>query len=318
MSDSSLPRLRLHSETAVWTGGDPDAPVDLWLLPGFGDSHVCFGEAFHQPLAARARIHVWDLPGHGASPPQSTGLTVARGARLLRDLVADISAERPIVLLAHSTAAVIAIVAAQLLETPPRLLINVEGNLTPEDSAWCRRADDFDSPASFVQSLYDEILSAAPGHPAHSYWRSLRLVDPPTLWSLCRSLLAYRNAGAAYLRLPCPAIYYWSSGVTSRSTQRFLAQHQPTQRRLDGMGQWPMVKAPAVFYRMVDEDVERHLGAEAASALPLLPAVPAVPGVPGVPGVPDVPGWPAGRPVAAARPRRPHLRRPRGGRHLVA
>ena len=257
MNDTSLPRLRLHAGTAVWSGGEPLAPLDLWLLPGFGDSHLCFSEAFNQPLAARARIHVWDLPGHGASPPQPAGLTVARGARLLRDLIGEISGDRPVVLLAHSTAAVVAIIAAQLLEAPPRLLINVEGNLTPEDSAWCSRADDFDSPASFVQNLHDEILSAAPGDPAHSrYWRSLGLVDSRTLWSLCRSLLAYRNVGTAYLRLPCPGIYYWSDGVSS-STRRFLAQHRPQQRRLDGLGRWPMVKAPAVFYRLVEEDIER-------------------------------------------------------------
>jgi pimeloyl-ACP methyl ester carboxylesterase len=266
MSDTSLPRLRLQAGTAVWSGGAPQGRLDLWLLPGFGDSHLCFSEAFNQPLATRARIHVWDLPGHGASPPQSAGLTVARAARLLRDLVADISGDRPVVLLAHSTAAVVAIVAAQLLETPPRLLINVEGNLTPEDSAWCSRADDFDSPASFVQNLHDEILAGASGQPAQSrYWRSLRLVDPRTLWSLCRSLLAYRNIGAAYLRLPCPAIYYWGAEVTSPGTRRFLEQYRPAQRRLEGLGSWPMVQAPAEFYRQVEEDMGRHLQAEAPS-----------------------------------------------------
>ena len=287
MNDTSLPRLRLHAGTAVWSGGDPHAPLDLWLLPGFGDSHLCFTEAFNQPLAARARIHVWDLPGHGASPPQPRGLTVARAARLLRDLIGDISGDRPVVLLAHSSAAVVAIITAQLLEAPPQLLINVEGNLTPEDSAWCSRADEFDSPASFVQNLHDEILSAAPGHPAHSrYWHSLGLVDPRTLWSLCRSLLAYRNVGAGYLRLPCPGIYYWSDGETSSSTRRFLAQHRPPQRRLEGLGRWPMITAPDVFYRLVEEDMQR-LGTEP----PPLPALHPI------------------RPLLR-RPRMPHGRRP--------
>jgi pimeloyl-ACP methyl ester carboxylesterase len=265
-SDPVLPRLRVHCGTAVWSGGAPQAPLDLWLLPAFGDSHLCFGEIFQQPLAEKARIHVWDLPGHGASPPQPAGLTVARAARLLRDLIAMISAERPVVLLAHATTSVIAIVAAQLLEMPPRLLISVDGHLTPEDSAWCSRADDFDSPASFVQNLHDEILAAAPGHSAESrHWRSLGLADPGTLWSLCRSLQAYRNIGDAYLRLPCPGIYYWSADATSAGTRRFLAHHQPTQRRLEGLGRWPMVTAPAVFYRLVEEDVERQLALQRPS-----------------------------------------------------
>ena len=275
MSNTVLPRLRLHAGTAVWSGGEQGAPYDLWLLPGFGDSHLCYSEAFNQPLAARARIHVWDLPGHGASPPQSAGMTVARSARLLRDLIADISADRPVVLLAHSTAAVVAIVAAQLLETPPGLFISVDGNLTPEDSAWCSRAEDFDSPASFVENLHDEILAAAPGDPVNGrYWRSLRLVDPHTLWSLCRSLLAYRNAGDAYLRLPCPALYYWSATTTSPGTRRLLAHHHPAQRRLDGLGHWPMIRAPGVFYRQVEEDIRQHLDAtpQPVKAAPMLHA----------------------------------------------
>lgn len=272
MSDTSLPRLRLHAGTAIWSGGTPQAPLDLWLLPGFGDSHLCFSEAFNQPLARRARIQVWDLPGHGASPPQPAGLTVARAARLLRDLVADVSGDRPVVLLAHATAAVVAIVAAQLLETPPRLLINVAGNLTPEDSAWCSRADDFDSAIAFAQNLHDEILAAAPGQLVQSrYWRSLRLVDPRTLWSLCRSLLAYRNIGAAYLRLPCPSVYYWSAEATSPATRRFLAQHEPAQRRLEGLGSWPMVKEPARFYRLVEDDMGRYLRAGPGEPAALLP-----------------------------------------------
>lgn len=263
MSDASLPRLQLHAGTAVWSGGDSRGTYDLWLLPGFGDSHLCYGEAFNQPIASRARIHAWDLPGHGASPPQPAGLTVARSARLLRDLIAGISGDRPVVLLAHSTGAVVAIVAAQLLDPPPMLLVNVEGPLAPEDIPWCSRADDFDSPADFIENLRDETLAAAPGDPVLSrYWRSLGLADPPTLWSLCRSVLAYRNAGDAYLRLSCPTIYYGTAAGTPAGTRRFLARHRRVQRELPDPGRWPMVRSPAAFYRLVEEDVERHRGTQ--------------------------------------------------------
>jgi hypothetical protein len=81
MNNHELARLRVEAGMAVWCGGAARAACDLWLLPGFGDSHLCFGAVLEQPLAAQARLYLCDLPGHGASPPRPEGLTVAHAAR---------------------------------------------------------------------------------------------------------------------------------------------------------------------------------------------------------------------------------------------
>lgn len=250
----------MHDGTAVWSGGESRSPIDLWLIPGFGDSHLCFSDVFDQPIAARARIHVWDLPGHGASPPQAEGLTVAHAACLLRDLITQVSGDRPVLLVAHALGSVIAIVTAQLLGAPPKLLVNVAGELAPADTGECDGEAEYSSPVAFVEKLRQETVAAAlTDSTLRHYWRSLQLADSPTLWSLHRSLLAYRSAGDAFLRLPCPTTYYWDPTSAPQRTQHLLARHRPAQRKLAGLGHWPMVKAPAVFYRLLEEDMDRYL-----------------------------------------------------------
>src|SRR4030042_2018139 len=108
MAERIVPTLQLHKDIAVWSGGSPLTDTDIWFLPGFGESHLCFRDAFAHPIAERVRIFLFDLPGHGATPPRPTGLTVEEAAQVWRDLIVNFSSSQRIALVGHSVAGIIA------------------------------------------------------------------------------------------------------------------------------------------------------------------------------------------------------------------
>jgi pimeloyl-ACP methyl ester carboxylesterase len=248
-------KLQVHGGAALWTGGSAESDLDVWFLHALGDSHLCFRHAFAHPLAKRARLFVFDLPGHGASPPWPSGLTVADAAVLWRDLAAQFSDGRDTVLVGHSMAAIVATRAARMLARPPKLVVSVEGNLTAADAYFTGKAARFDDAGSFYAWFQAEILRLAQGDEIFRRFScSLQFADPLTLWTLGRSVAEFPDPGGEYLKLTCPSAYYWSPESTTGDAQAFLARHPVRQRRLEGLGHWPMVKSPDAFYAAIERD----------------------------------------------------------------
>jgi pimeloyl-ACP methyl ester carboxylesterase len=256
MSDRWLPTLQMHDGIAVWSGGHPQASIDIWFLHALGDSHHCFRDVFEHPISQRIRVFLFDLPGHGASPARSAGLTVEQAACIWRDLIVHFSLSRRVVLVGHSMASIIATCTARLLHDSPTLLISIEGNLTLADAYFSGQAARFDEPEAFHAWFQSKILEmAAHDEELRRYSCSLQFADPKTLWTLGRSVLAYPNPGDDFLSLRCPAIYYWDPASTTHESNVFLIKHSLRQRKLEGLGHWPMVKAPAQFYAAIEQDV---------------------------------------------------------------
>lgn len=194
MKDALLFSLQVHKNIAVWTGGSLLADTDIWFLHAFGDSHLCFRDAFAHPISKVMRIFLFDLPGHGASPPRPSGLTVEDAAQLWCDLISHFSSSRRVVLVGHSMAAIIAVRAAQMLNFRPNLVISVEGNLTLADAFFSGQAANFDDPESFYTSFLSKIIEMSKRDEIfHRFSCSLQFADPKTLWTLGRSVLGYPN-----------------------------------------------------------------------------------------------------------------------------
>lgn len=148
-------------------------------------------------------------------------------------------------------------VAARLPRTPV-LVIGVEANLTRADAYFTGLAAQFDEPAAFQASLRRKILRIAQRDEiVHRFARSLELADPMTLWTLARSVFAQKDPGAAFRRLRCPKIHYWDAIGASQDTRDYIARYGLPQRRLDHLGHWPMINAPAAFYEAVSDDIRK-------------------------------------------------------------
>jgi pimeloyl-ACP methyl ester carboxylesterase len=251
-----VPRTVKQEDVLVWPGGTPSTDVDVWFIHAFADSHRSFQRVFAAPLAARVRLFLFDLPGHGASRSRAAGLTVEEAARVSRDLIAAHSRSRRVVLVAHSMASIVATRTALLLERSPALVISVEGNLTPADAYYTGQAAGFDDPNRFQAYFYETILGLAEKDEVmRRYSENVRRADPNTIWTLGRSVLGYRTPGLDYLRLDCPSCYYWDPSSVTADSRRFLAAHDMRCRTFPGCGHWPMVTSPPTFYAALEQDI---------------------------------------------------------------
>jgi pimeloyl-ACP methyl ester carboxylesterase len=249
-----------HREVAVWRGGAPEGEVDVWFLHAFGDSHETFGGAFSSRLAQGARILALDLPGHGESPPRKSGLAVEQAAQAWRDAIGALSSSRSVVLVGHSMAAIIATEAARLLDRMPELVISIEGNLVPADAYFSGQAARFDQPDLFHHHFHGQMARlAARDTSLRGFAENVRRADPASLWTLGRSVAARQTPGLDFVGLACPTAYYWDAASVGEEARDFLARHRPHQRRLDGLGHWPMLKGPERFYGAIADDL-RQLG----------------------------------------------------------
>jgi pimeloyl-ACP methyl ester carboxylesterase len=251
-----VPEVHTQAGVVVWTAGSPRAPLDVWFHPALGDSHLTFRHAFASGLLARARVLAYDPPGHGASPPRPKGLTLSQAARLWSELIRRFSGSRPVVLIGHSMAGIIASHAAAQLRRSPALVIGIEANLTPADAYFTGLAARFDEPSAFHATLRSLVLRLARKDiGARRFACSLEFADPMTLWTLGRSVSSERDPGGAFRRLRCPKMHYWDRAGTSKDARDYIAKHRLPNRALSGMGHWPMTTAPAEFYSAIAADV---------------------------------------------------------------
>jgi hypothetical protein len=153
-------------------------------------------------------------------------------------------------------AGIIATRAAARLRPQPSLVIGVEANLTPEDAYFSGGAAQFDEPAAFHASLRSKLVSLARRDECvRRFSCNLELADPLTLWTLGRSVAAQRDPGVAFRRLRCRKIHYWDAQSSLREAREYLERYRLPDRRLDGLGHWPMTRSPAAFYAAVAEDI---------------------------------------------------------------
>lgn len=253
-----LPNPEVHTKAGVvlWTAGSTRAPLDVWFHPALGDSHLTFRHAFRSELLERARVFAYDPPGHGASPPRSKGLTLGQAATLWSELIEHFCGSRPVVLIGHSMAGIVASHTARRLHRAPAMVIGVEANLVPADAYFTGLAAQSDEPSAFYAVLRSRVLQLARKDVgARRFACSLEFADPMTLWTLARSVAAQRDPGCAFRRLPCPKMHYWDRSGTSKDARNYLAKHGLPNRSLSGLGHWPMTTAPAEFYSTIAKDV---------------------------------------------------------------
>lgn len=259
--------LHVHKNVAVWSSGSELTDIDVWFLHAFGESSLCFRDAFVHPISQRVRIFLFDLPGHGASPALTAGLTVEEAAQIWCDLIVHYSSSRRIVLVGHSMASIIAVRTAKMLNCSPKLVISIEGNLTLADAFFSGQAANFDEPHSFYTSFLSKIVEMSKRDEVfHRYSCSLRFADAKTLWTLGRSVVNNQNPGNDFLSLTCPSIYYWDPLSSTEDSKRFLTEHSLRQRKLESLGHWPMIKASSQFYAAVEQDVLQNTGLTSFSA----------------------------------------------------
>ncbi len=89
------------------------------------------------------------------------------------------------IIVAHSIASVIALVAAGVTNSPLSTIVSLEGSITLDDTFFAQTAADFDDPYTFRTVFLHRLDVLAACKPAFSrYRRAAELADPVALWEL--------------------------------------------------------------------------------------------------------------------------------------
>lgn len=242
-------------------------PKTLLFLHGLGESGLSFLEAFDEhELSNKVNVVIPDLLGYGRSSA-AAGNDYSFDAHLERiwQLVSDFKL-REIYLIGHSMGGDLAtLMCEQDQEKRIKGLVNVEGNLTPEDAfisrqaAWAAKRPGFDEwfRGDF---MHKTVLEASQRTSWRRYYASL--------W-FCRSEAFKANAtelykmslpiegklaciaGERYLKLKVKKIFCWGEDSLKPVTQDLLVKKKIENQSFRGAGHWLMIDCQEEFYQFL-------------------------------------------------------------------
>jgi len=240
----------------------------LVFVHGLGESGLSFVEAFEHLHGLDCNLIVPDCAGYGRSAGAAQGdyAFVTQVARL-RMLAAGLGLDR-LVLVGHSLGGMLATLWAGEAESGVEGVVNIEGNLSPEDATFSRLGveafEEFGGDWTrwrewYLGKFLEEHVLAAHGDTSSGrrYYASLCFSRPEAFLANAREILertqivpgaAESAMAGAYAALPMPTCYCWGTETLSGATQRLLSQHGLAQQAFKGVGHWPMVDDPHAFY----------------------------------------------------------------------
>jgi pimeloyl-ACP methyl ester carboxylesterase len=233
-------------------------PEIVWIH-GLGEWSISYDAAAQHPALAGYAHTLPDLPGYGRSPwPAQLG-----GADSLEQLADHLAAwlapRPPAVLIGHSMGGVLVTLVAERIATPPRGVVDIDGNLSSGDCTFSARAaawsvDEF-AERGFAE-MRAEILAEGARDPAlHDYHAALCASSPWVFHQNAVDLVRLSSSDTLAARLAalrCPALFV--AGVPDGVCEHSRALLDRAGVRWVGVspaGHWIHVDPPDAFAREV-------------------------------------------------------------------
>jgi pimeloyl-ACP methyl ester carboxylesterase len=239
-----------------WREGD-DALGTLFYIHGLGESGQCFAKLAEHPGLRRWSHLVPDLVGYGNSPPADNPPTLTQHAARLAALLAE-EHPAPVVVVGHSMGGVIGTILAEEAPGTVGAFINVEGNISGEDtflSKLIANLGEQEGPEvgleRFITSQRADDDSVIAG-----YLDRVAQCDPRTLFRNACELVEASEEGSLALRFasldrPVAFIYGDSEkGLSGLSVTR-LRKVGVEPRPIAQVGHWPFLEEPDAFAAVV-------------------------------------------------------------------
>jgi pimeloyl-ACP methyl ester carboxylesterase len=263
--------IQLDGETVFVRHSElmPGRPT-LLFVHALGDSGLAFSAAFHYLQSIDYNLVAPDLVGYGRSSAALNGdYSLARHILRLKRVASYLGIAQ-LALVGHSLGGLIATEWATS-ENPTQLqaLVNIEGNLTPADASFSRRAveafysfaeDSTVWSAWFRSTFVPNLIAGEIGRPSPSmlrYYSSVLLARPEAFLANSLEILQRTKVppgetlspiAAMYLAVGLPKLYCWGANSLDPATQYLLAHCGLPNRFFPGAGHWPMIDAPEAFY----------------------------------------------------------------------
>jgi pimeloyl-ACP methyl ester carboxylesterase len=245
----------------------------LLYVHGLGESGLCFEDLIRAPALAEYYHLAPDLPGYGKSPWPREGLGLDQlTERLGRWLEDEVSS--PVVVLGHSMGGVLGLLLAERFPLRVAGLINIEGNISIEDCGFSGRIAGFtaqDFAGHGWAGVLDEVYRAGlDDHPLRTYFASMSLCDPRTLYRCSQDLVRLSESEALASRLaalPIPQVYLLGDprGTGARS-RALLDRAGLAWRAVPDAGHWPFLDQPELFLELLVRSLDEMFPRSAAGS----------------------------------------------------
>jgi pimeloyl-ACP methyl ester carboxylesterase len=224
----------------------------LWIH-GLGESRHCWDSIVNDPRLAAHTSLAPDLPGYGDAP--ADGRTLAGLADHLAAYLAEQRAT-DVTMIGHSMGGVIGVLLAERHPTALARLIDVDGNVSPGDCAYSGKLVR-DGRAALLAHV-DDLAQRDLAH--RRYAPRLKQTDAETLLRHAGELVAYSAAEdlaarRAALAIPCVYVAGSPGGACARSLALLEVAGVRTIS-IAPSGHWPFVDQPALFARVIVEEIE--------------------------------------------------------------
>ncbi len=243
--------------------------ASLLFIHGLGDSGLSFIEAFNQTSLTNYNILVPDLIGFGQSVDNDTD-DYSFAAQLDR-LVAllDATGIQRVHVIGHSMGGDLGTLFCEAYPARALSLVNVEGNLTPDDRFITSLAMKAQQEGRFEQWLLEDLTGgivvnwALQWPSCIRYIASLQMCDPAAFLASAEQLYELDSPdgdgqagiiGRKYQRLTLPKVYCLGSGRSSCS-QAFLDNHDLRYQSFPDAFHWVMLDMPTAFYQFLADFV---------------------------------------------------------------
>ncbi|MEO1049584.1 MAG: alpha/beta hydrolase [Bacteroidota bacterium] len=228
----------------------------IWFIHPFGESGLCYKEAFHSRLVEKFNLYVPDLPGFGASPNYGRARTMEELVSCLVGLIDEISAHANLFIVAHSVSGLIGTELCKHYKDKVKGFISVEGNLLEIDSYYSSlpiNHSENDFHKIYTDSVFEKAASRID---FRRYLSSIYFAEIDSLVQWGKSTEKYISGdkpGVEFMHLTCPKRYVWGDKDTPAETQEFIEKNRIPNIYFEGIGHWPMIEVPEKFYNAVGD-----------------------------------------------------------------
>ena len=242
----------------VATAGRGGELAPIVFLHGFGSTKEDYADIASQPAFAGRPFLAYDAPGCGETscddvPEISIPFLVKTAQTVLQH--AGIGRFH---LVGHSMGGLTALLLAH--QDPGRVLslVDIEGNLAPEDCFLSRQV--LTHPAGDAESFFGDFIERARRSPSYAsalFAASLRhKVRPEAVRGIFESMVELSDHGdlmAKFLSLPCPRMFMYGEQNSSLSYLAKLSANRVELAEIPYSAHWPMYSNPVAMWERIAE-----------------------------------------------------------------